>query len=185
MNDNDAGPGGGPSSPPPGGNDEPSRSRQQALYDRFAERSRELFEAGHERGRQAFEKSMDRAREQLTAAGEFTAEQGEAFKKYLKRDLDQTAEDMRVLGKEAEERLNPSRLGAGALSSLSRLLHATGKTLDSLSRKAEDTLAYQTGEVTAAGTLTCVACAQKVQLRQTGHVPPCPRCRGTRFRKSY
>lgn len=39
---------------------------------------------------------MHRAREQLAAAGEFTAEQGEVFKKYLKRDLEQTADDMRA-----------------------------------------------------------------------------------------
>ena len=161
------------------------QTQAEALYDRFAERSRELFEASQEKGRDAFEKAMERARAQLAAAGEFTAEQGEAFKKYLKRDLEQTAEDVRALGQEAEERLHPSRVGAGAISSLARLLHATGQTMVSLSRKAEETLAYQTGEITTAGTLTCTACGQTVQLKTTGHVPPCPSCHGTRFRKGY
>lgn len=161
------------------------KSRREILYDRFAEKSRELFEASHEKGREALDKAMDLAREQLAAAGEFSTEQGEQFKSYLRRDLEQTADDMRRLGQEAQERLHPSRVGAGALSSLAKLMHATGDAMNSLSRKAEETLTYNTGELTTAGTLTCSACDQKVQLKDTGHVPPCPRCHGTRFRKSY
>lgn len=164
---------------------ETPQSKTEALYDRFAERSREIFEAGHERGREGFDKAVDLARRQLTGAGEFSSEQGAQFKRYLERDLEQTADDMRRLGHEAHQRLHPSRVGAGALSSLARLMHAAGSALDSISRKAEDALAYQTGEVTAAGTLTCTACGQNVQLKRTGHVPPCPKCRGTHFRKGY
>jgi hypothetical protein len=115
----------------------------------------------------------------------FAEKSREIFKTYLKRDMDQTAEDMRWLGQEAEERLHPSRLGAGALSSMARLLHATGSALSSVSRKAEEVLSYQTGELTSAGTLTCTACWQKVQRKATGRIPPCPRCHGTRFRKGY
>ncbi len=170
---------------PPRDGPKAAPAAREVLYDRFAEKSREFFEASQEKGREALEKAMELAREQLTATGEFTAEQGEAFKKYLKRDLEQTTQDIRSLGKEAEVRLHPSRLGAGALSSLAKLMHATGIAMSSLSRKAEQTLAYQTGELTTAGTLTCTSCEQKVQLKRTGHVPPCPRCHGTRFRKGY
>ncbi|MDP2107561.1 MAG: hypothetical protein Q8J67_00765, partial [Rhodocyclaceae bacterium] len=125
--------------------------RFEVLYDRFAERARELFEAGQEKSRGAMEKAMEGAREQFSAAGEFSAEQGEAFKKFMRRDLEQTAEEMRVLGQEAKERLHPARLGAGALSSMARLLEATGSALQSLSRKAEDALHFHTGEITTAG----------------------------------
>nr|WP_059419827.1 hypothetical protein [Sulfuricella sp. T08] len=82
---------------------------------------------------------------------EFSAEQGEAFKKFMRRDLEQTAQDMKVLGQEAKEHLHPARLGAGALSSIARLLEATGLALQFLSRKAEDALHYNTGDITAAG----------------------------------
>lgn len=53
------------------------------------------------------------------------------------------------------------------------------------SEKAEAALEYTTGEVTTAGTLTCLACGQKVQLKSTGVVPPCPSCHATRYRKGY
>mgnify|MGYP003383394287 CR=1 FL=1 len=159
--------------------------RYEALYDRFAEHARELFDAGQEKTNEAMEKAMEGAREQFAAAGEFSAEQGEVFKRFMRRDLEQTAEDMRVLGQEAKERLSPARLGAGALSSMARLLEATGSALQNLSRKTEDALHFKTGEITTAGTLTCKQCGQTVQLKRSAHIPPCPRCRGTEFRKGY
>lgn len=161
------------------------QGRYEALYDRFTERARELFDAGQEKSTEAMEKAMEGARGQFAAAGEFSAEQGEAFKKFMRRDLDQTAKDMRVLGVEAKERLNPARLGAGALSSMARLLEATGSALKNLSRKAEESLHFNTGEITAAGTLTCTQCGQTVQLKRSTHIPPCPNCHGTEFRKGY
>lgn len=171
-----------PDSEPAAGEDQ---GRYAALYDRFAERARELFDAGQEKTSEAMEKAMEGAREQFAAAGEFSAEQGEAFKKFMRRDLEQTAQEMRVLGQEARERLSPARLGAGALSSMARLLEATGSALQNLSRKAEDALHFKTGEITAAGTLTCTKCGQTVQLKRSAHIPPCPSCRGTEFRKGY
>lgn len=156
-----------------------------ALYDRFTEKSREIFDQGQERSREAWEKAMELSRQQLAAAGEFTTERGEAFKRYLRRDLDQTTAAMRQMGEEAKERLHPARLGAGALSSLSRLLNATGGALAALSAKAEEVLEYRSGEITTAGTLTCSGCGLKVQLKASSVVQPCPACGGTRFRKGY
>lgn len=169
----------------PGGEAQADSARREALYDRYAERARQLFESGQERGREAMEKALGRAREQLAEAGEFTAEQGEVFQRYLRRDLEQTMGDMRELGEEARERLNPSRLGAGALSSLAGLLGAAGQALSSLSRRAEAALHFRTGEITSAGTLTCARCGKTLHLRKTAHVPPCPSCSGTEFRKGY
>lgn len=161
------------------------QTRTEALYDRYTERARELFDAGQEKSQVAMEKAMEAARTQFAAAGEFSAEQGQAFARFMRRDLDQTAEDMRALRHGAVERLSPSRLGAGALSSIARLLEATGSALQNVSRKAEETLHFNTGEITAAGTLTCTLCGQKVQLKQSSHIPPCPSCHGTEFRKGY
>jgi len=182
MNQSESEPGGKPDAKAKAVGDQ---TRAEALYDRYAERARELFDAGQEKSKVAMERAMDAARTQLSAAGEFSAEQGEAFAKFMRRDLDQTAEDMRALRLEAGERLSPSRVGAGALSSMARLLEATGSALQDLSRRAEKTLHFNTGEITAAGTLTCTQCGQKVQLKRSSHIPPCPSCHGTEFRKGY
>jgi isocitrate dehydrogenase len=168
---------------------EGDKGRTEALYDRFTERVRELIESSQKKSKEAVdkavEKAMETAREQIAAAGEFSAEQGELFKKYMRRDLAQTEQDMLALGKEAKERLHPARLGAGALSSISRLLDATGAALQSLSRHTEEALTFNTGDITMAGTLTCTQCGQKVQLKHTTRIPPCPSCHGTQFRKGY
>ncbi|MDD4882235.1 MAG: hypothetical protein PHR30_10160 [Gallionellaceae bacterium] len=165
-------------------NDQDKASLAQQ-YDKLAGKFNELYLAGKERGRESMTVALEKAREQLTALGEVSAERGEELKQYLSRDLDQTLADAQQLGEEAKERLNPSRLGAGALASLAAVLAATGNALQSLSDKARGSLVYKTGEMTSAGTLTCQACGQKVHLKETGHVPPCPKCSGTQFDKSY
>ena len=155
------------------------------LYDRFTERASELFAAGQEKSREAMEKAMDAARQQFSAASEFSAEQGELFKQYMRHDLAQTQRDMRALTEESKEHLHPARLGAGALSSLARMLEVAGSAMQSWSRKAEDALHYGTGNITTAGTMTCVKCGQTLQLKHTSRIPPCPSCSGTQFRKGY
>ena len=154
-------------------------------YDKLASKFNELYLAGKERGREAMSAALEKAHEQLDAVGEFSAEQGADLKKYLARDLDQTIADAQHLGEAAKERLNPGRLGAGALSSLAAVLELTGNALHTLSSKTKEKLTYKTGEMTSAGTLTCQACGQEVHLKETGHVPPCPKCNGTLFHKSY
>lgn len=157
----------------------------EVLYDRFAEKTRSLFEQGQEKSAEAWEKAMELAHKQMTAAGEFSVEQGNAFKRYLSRDLAHTAADMNQLAKHAKVTLHPARLGAGALSSMAKLLQIGGDMLSSLSTKAESALVYQSGEITMAGTLTCSGCGNKVQLKKTSVVPTCPSCQGTQFRKGY
>ncbi|MBU0688747.1 MAG: zinc ribbon-containing protein [Gammaproteobacteria bacterium] len=160
-------------------------SADESLYDRFAEKSSEIFEKGQEKGHEAWDKAMDLAREQMAAAGEFSSEQGEVFKRYLRRDLEQTVSDLNQLGKDAKENLNPARLGAGALSSLAKILRATGGALTALSNKTEAALIYQSGEITLACTLQCTSCGHKILLTKTSVVPTCPECQGTEFRKGY
>ncbi len=166
-------------------NDDQEKNRLAEQYDKFAGKFSELYLAGKERGQESMSVALDKAHEQLTALGEFSADQGAEFKQYLARDLDQTISDAQQLGGEAKERLHPARLGAGALSSLTTVLEITGNALHSLSCKTKETLAYKTGEMTSAGTLTCLSCGQKVQLKGTGHVPPCPKCNGVDFKKGY
>jgi Zn finger protein HypA/HybF involved in hydrogenase expression len=161
------------------------KSNMEEQYDKLASKFNELYLSGKERGRESMSVALGKAHEQLAALGEFSEEQGEKMKQYLARDLDQTIFDAQQLGEEAKERFHPARLGAGALSSLATVLEFTGNALSSLSEKTKETLTYKTGEMTSSGTLTCQACGQKVQLKNTGHVPPCPKCNGTLFNKGY
>lgn len=162
-----------------------NKEKLEQQYDLLASKFNELYLAGKERGREAMTVALEKGHQQLIALGVFSAEQGEVLKQYLERDLDQTIADAQRLGEEAKERLHPARLGAGALSSLATVLESTSNALHSLSAKTKEKLTYKTGELTSAGTLTCQACGQQIQLKKSGHVPPCSKCKGTLFDKGY
>lgn len=160
------------------------RHRQEALYDRLADRFRIAFEAGADRGREAMEVAAEKARGQLTAAGALTKVQGERLKKLLLRDLDRTAAELRAAGTSAARHLDPARLEAGALSSIAIVLESAAESLYDFAQSADEALPYRTGEVTSAGRLTCDKCHTALHFRSTGTVPPCPTCSSTSFRKN-
>ncbi|NDP46913.1 MAG: zinc ribbon-containing protein [Sulfuriferula multivorans] len=166
-------------------NTEQEKATMAQQYDKLASKFKERYLAGKERGREAMAVALEKSHEQMAALGEFSAEHGAELKKYMARDMDQTMADAQNLGEEAKERLNPGRLGAGALASLAAVLESTGNALQSLSEKTREKLTYKTGEITSAGTLTCQACGEAMRLKETGYIPPCPKCSATLFNKGY
>jgi isocitrate dehydrogenase len=151
-------------------------------YDQLAARFRELFETGAEKSSEFAHDAMEKARQQLTSAGAFSEEQGKNLKTFLENDFAQMAEYVR---KEARLRLSPSRVGVGALSSLSALLSVAGSAISSMAERAEKAISCRSGEITSAGTLTCLSCNHEMHFKKTGRVPPCQQCHATEFRKSY
>jgi len=129
--------------------------------------------------------ALDKAKGELVATQEFTAERGEQLRRYLVRDLDQTADAVRDLGEAARQHLDPARLEAGALASIAGVLEHAGKTMLEFGNKTRESLTCKTGGITSAGTLTCQVCGQQHHLKKTGHIPPCAKCKGTLFTKSY
>ena len=165
--------------------DKQSHEREESQYDRYVSRFQEALEASRAKGREALDSSMAIAHENLVAMGEISAEQGQLFAEYLKRDLAQTSKDMEHLGEEAREHLHPSRLGAGALAATAAAFRLVGRGLLSLSDKADEALVYNAGEITSAGTLTCLKCGAQTLLKKTCVIEACPACAGTIFKKGY
>src|SRR5690349_14864614 len=63
------------------------RREQEDLFDRLMGRFQSLFEEAGERTASAFDSALDRACDTLVAAGEFTADNAERLRQYLRRDL--------------------------------------------------------------------------------------------------
>jgi predicted RNA-binding Zn-ribbon protein involved in translation (DUF1610 family)/gas vesicle protein len=42
---------------------------------------------------------------------------------------------------------------------------------------------YETGEMAYTGAFECTACGERVALKQPAHLPPCPKCMKTEFRR--
>jgi len=162
-----------------------TRDQAESNYERYVAQFHELVEKSQVKGREALEASMEAAQKNMVALGELSAEQGRQFREYLKRDLAQTARDIDHLGEEAKEKLHPSRVGAGALAATSAVLRMFGKGLLNMSYKADEALVYNAGEITSAGTLTCLKCGGQTQLKSTAMIVACPSCAGTIFKKGY
>ncbi len=151
-------------------------------YDQLAASFVDLFESGAEKSSAFAQTALEKARKQLTSAGTFSEEQGLKLKKFMERDFAHMASEMRD---EARDKLDPSRLGAGALSSISKLLRGAGSILSDVANRADRNLHCRSGEITSAGTLICSACGHEIHKKKTGRVPPCPKCHATEFKKSY
>jgi isocitrate dehydrogenase len=103
-------------------------------YDEMAARFKELFEAGADKSSEYAKVAMEKARQQLTAAGKVSEEQGKKLKEFLERDFSHMADAVRD---EAKIKLNPTRLGTGALASISSLLEVAGSALTGAAEKAK------------------------------------------------
>ncbi len=108
--------------------------------------------------------------------------QSEKIKTFVEQDLSRVTEGVK---KEAQEKLNVSRLSAGILASTSKLLRAAGKALAQVGDKAEQALTCKSGEITNAGKLVCKSCGYEMHFKKTGRIPPCPKCHKTEFIKGY
>ena len=151
-------------------------------YDQLAASFVEFFEGGAEKSAAFAQTALEKARKQLTSAGAFSEEQGQKLKKFMERDFAHMATEMRD---EAREKLDPSRLSVGALSSIASLLRGAGSMLSDVANRADRNLKCRSGEITTAGTLICLACGHEIHKKKTGRVPPCPKCHATEFKKTY
>jgi hypothetical protein len=64
-----------------------ARHLQEDLFDRLRDRFQELFQQAGETSAAAFDKALEAACDALVSAGEFTAENGERLRQFLRRDL--------------------------------------------------------------------------------------------------
>lgn len=126
----------------------------------------------------------------------------------LKKDLASTAEHTRptleALGENTGRAFDTlyqagagiwAHLAAGAGGSIDSWRDWTGGTFESflkhvsaasgkLGDELGQALTYRTGEMTRGGTFKCVACESQLTLKHPGHLPPCPKCHKTEFRRA-
>jgi hypothetical protein len=66
---------------------ENARRQQEDLFDRLLDRFQDVFRQAGESTAAAFDKALEAACDGLVSAGEFTAENGERLRQFLRRDL--------------------------------------------------------------------------------------------------
>ncbi len=56
--------------------------------------------------------------------------------------------------------------------------------LEQLKRRADHLSEWHTGETTEPGALICSICGEEIHFLKTRHIPPCPKCYATLFKRA-
>jgi Zinc-ribbon containing domain len=156
-----------------------------ATFDLLATKTREQIEESPDASADWLQRAIDTTAERLAALGTFTREEGARAGRFLKRDLASLRTNFVLAGETIQLNMDPSRLSGGFTDLAAHLFNRTGNQFHEWAARSEEALEFNTGEVTGPGTLTCTDCGTKLHLKRSSHIPPCPKCHKTDFRKSY
>jgi predicted RNA-binding Zn-ribbon protein involved in translation (DUF1610 family) len=154
-------------------------------YDRMLRQVHEAAESAEQKSAPWLRETLVTARERAVELGELTREEAERISTYVERDLQDAAQFIAETGQEFRDwvsfdwHLMQDRL----LEIFAGMADQTSETLRAFAEQARETRRYRAGDITAAGTFECVACGAQLQLKKTGHIPPCPKCQATAFER--
>lgn len=158
--------------------------KQAEGYRKLLEAARHFIEEAGEKTAPIVEKAVQQAQDKLSVAGEYSREELDKLGEYLRRDLHDAADYMERTGREYGDwlRLDILKIETQLAESFLRVADRTRTELANWVMQSE-THAWHSGEITGPGTLQCIDCGELLHFQEPGHVPPCPKCHGSRFRR--
>jgi Zn finger protein HypA/HybF involved in hydrogenase expression len=170
-----------PTEEAPGQGDATS-ARLVRAYRRMLDHAREVLEAD---AQPSLKSAVERARNYTVELGELTREEADQVSQYLKRDLHDAGEYLSRTGRELREwaQIDWSMAEHGLVDLFVRAADRTRLEMEAFKRELQEGPPYRSGELTGPGTLRCKGCGQLMHFHEPGHIPPCPRCHGTDFRR--
>ena len=156
-------------------------SKLAVAYNLMLERARKLMDEAGKGAAHAIDAAMEKASE----LGELSREEAEEVADYLRRDLKDAAEYLGDSGSELRDwlRFDLEVVEQSLAEMFAQMVDHTKMELDNLEQRANAVGEWHTGEVVSIGTLECKSCGEQIHFHQTGHIPPCPKCRGTKYRR--
>ena len=162
-----------------------NEERDISNYEKLASKTKEQLIASKEKSMEWLQVAVDTSADQLEKAGDLSKEEGERAGRFLKRDLAAMRVDFTLAREAMNKGLEPSRVGGGFVDLASHLFGSMGDVFQGWAAKSEEALAFNTGEVSGPGKLTCTNCGTELNLERSSRIPPCPKCHKIDFRKSY
>lgn len=156
-----------------------------SAYERMLDRVRIfLHETSQDLG-SGLQHAIESAKDQAVHLGELSKDEAELIGSYLRRDVHHMGDYLRQQGGELGNwlRFDVKQVEQRAWEALSLAADKSRIELDHLKRQAHHLAEWHTGEVTSPGTLVCSQCGEKLHFHKTGHIPPCPKCHGTIYRR--
>jgi DNA-directed RNA polymerase subunit RPC12/RpoP len=155
-------------------------------YRVMSERVHQLLQHAGEGMMHTLEEALLKAREQAYTLGELSREEAEVVATALKRDVEEVALTMMQAELGVKQWMDTD-LTVAERRLLERVLSGADPTTLQLLRLKElwaerEQAPVHAGAEATQGAYACVTCGEIIHLEQTTTVPPCPRCKGTRFR---
>jgi rubrerythrin len=154
-------------------------------YNKLVHYTREELDDLREKSEPALQEAMEKAKDKISELGELTREEAEKVSDYVVRDLHSAGEFIAEGEREIADwlRLDLMIIEDRLLDSFSKLVDQTREELDYIRARADALGEWHTGEIAGIGVLKCKSCGQLVHFENTGHIPPCPKCHGTKFNR--
>ena len=159
--------------------------RMAEAYERMLERVDEILGRAEKSAIPTLRKSLEHARERAVELNELTREEAEKLATYVERDIKEAAQFLTETGEQFREwwRFDLKLIETNMLEMFANVADKTRLELEKLANQAREATYYHTGEVTGPGTLICSECGKALNFHKAGHIPPCPQCHATRYRR--
>lgn len=160
--------------------------RLDRAYETMLKRVSDIIDTTELKAEPIVREAIEQAREKAVELGELSREEAERIGAYLERDLRDAADYLEDTGKDIKTwlRADLERIGNDLLDLFAGAADQVGQLLREAAKEARKASLYHTGEITGPGALLCTNCGKELHFRRAGHIPPCPRCHATSFRRA-
>lgn len=156
-------------------------------YEKMLEQVDGMLEKAEKTTLPTLRKSIDKARDKMVEMNELTREEAEKIAGYLERDMKDAAHFLTETGEEFRHwfKFDVELIEARMMELFAKVADRTRLELDRFADQIREASLYHTGEITGPGTLICTHCDKALHFHKTGHIPPCPKCHATEFRRGF
>ncbi len=154
-------------------------------YNRMLERVKQMAGNAEKDALPVLKEGIEHATETAHELGELTKEEAERVAYYLRRDLQDAAGFVADSGKELGDwlRFDLQVVEQSLADIFNQVVDRTRTELQQLEERATAIGEWHTGEIVSIGTLECKGCGELLHFHHTSHIPPCPKCHGTTYRR--
>ena len=155
-------------------------------YNQMMSRIKNTIENAEQNTVPSLQKAINMAKKQAIQLSEVTIEEAEEVGNYIKRDINDAAEYLMETSHEFSEwlLLDIEIIEQKVLELFLSVADKTRIELEQFAHPACEISSYNTGDVTGPGTLFCTACEQMIHFNTTDHIPACPKCHNTSFKRA-
>lgn len=163
------------------------RHKLEEAYEHMLDVAKEFVVNTRESSGPVIQEALKEAREKASEISELTAEEIDKLSSYIEKDLTEAADFMQQQEKELSDwlRLDILLIEKFLLEKFSSLADRTRIELAQLSINADVYGEWHTGEILSMGVLRCEACGEELHFEKPGHIPPCPKCHATKFKRLH